>query len=58
MHQSDELGLKAGLLLRKMRELSARADEHRDQLKDIHDQARTLQERWRRLMSEHRQRFG
>jgi hypothetical protein len=50
MEDKDESVLRAGFLLRRMRELAEQADTGRGQLKQIQEEAHILQEKWQALM--------
>jgi hypothetical protein len=50
MEDMNESALRAGFVLRMMRELAEHADANRQQLKDIQVEARLLQEKWQSLM--------
>jgi hypothetical protein len=49
---TPEFGLKAGFLLRRMRELAADAHTHPGELERVRAEAQALQESWRALMAE------
>jgi hypothetical protein len=49
---TSEFGLKAGVLLRRMRELASCTDAHEEELERVRAEAQALKEKWRALMAE------